>query len=63
MKDYLFNAFAVLIGTLLCIDVYVLLTTPDPVEVCVNGYLMVKHDDMYIQKGTLPTHCMSIDKD
>ena len=63
MKNYLFNVFAVMMGVLICVDVYVLITTPPPVESCVNGFLMVKHDDMYIQKDVFPRHCMSIDKD
>jgi len=48
---------------ILAIQLTIKANTPQPQELCLNNIVMVKHDDMWVQKDLWPQHCVAISKD
>jgi len=63
MSEWLYRGMMALLAFVFIGQVYVIITTPEPVVACVNNIIMEQHQDMWIQKGTWPRHCVEVDKD
>jgi len=63
MSEWLYRSMMASLAIMFILQVYVILATPEPVVGCVNNILMEQHQDMWIQKGIWPCHCIMIDKD
>jgi len=63
MSEWLYRSMMASLAIMFILQVYVILATPEPVVGCVNNILMEQHQDMWIQKGIWPRHCIMIDKD
>jgi len=63
MSDILFRTMAVLLGLVVALNIYVLITTQPLPVACVNGFVMEQHKDMWVQRSLLPQHCVVIDRD
>lgn len=63
MKNWIFVTLLALCCVSIMFSIYDIYTYKKPPEVCIMNIVMVKHDDMYKQKGLWPTHCVAISKD
>ena len=63
MNDWVYRFFMAMIMAMLSLQVYLIATARPLPEMCLNGIIMQQHQDMWVQKGWLATHCMPIDKD
>jgi hypothetical protein len=65
MNEWLYRAIMAALAVNILFGVYVVITHISQPKLCLNGIVMVlnKDRDMYVQSGTLPTHCMPISRD
>lgn len=65
MNIWVYRTLMTLLLATTAIGLWIGITTPAPVEMCVEGIVMVEHKsgDMWVQKGIIPTLCMPVDKD
>lgn len=63
MSDWLYRTIMVLLGLMLCTQIYVIVTTKPKPVMCLNGVIMEQHENMWIQQGMFPTFCVPVDKD
>jgi len=61
IMDAAWVVMAVLIGFIVALNVYVIMVSDPPVKVCVNGIIMVKQDNVWVQPGLFPEHCAPAD--
>lgn len=63
LNKWTFRALMALCGISILISIYDIVTYKAPHEECLINIVMVKHEDMYKQKGISPTYCVPISKD
>ena len=65
MNKWLYRVIFTALAVNVFVGAYALIVYESPPKMCLNGIVMVlnKDRDMYVQSGTLPTHCMPISRD
>jgi hypothetical protein len=65
MNKWLYRVIFTALAANILFGAYVVITYESPPKMCLGGIVMVlsKDRDMYVQSGTLPTHCMPISRD
>jgi len=63
LNKWTFRTLMTLCVISLLFSAYDIVTYKAPQELCLNNIVMVKHEDMYKQKGLSPTYCMALSKD
>ena len=63
LNKWTFRALMTLCVISVLFSAYDIATYKAPQEVCLINIVMVKHEDMYKQKGLSPTYCVAISKD
>jgi hypothetical protein len=63
MNTWTFRALMFACFVSVCFSAYDIATYKPPQELCLNNIVMIKHEDMYKQKGLWAQHCVAISKD
>jgi len=65
MSNWVFRTLMTILGIVIISQLVVLVLTPIPQRMCLNGIIMVpdKGGDMWVQKGLWATYCIPVDKD
>jgi hypothetical protein len=63
MSEWLYRSMMAILAIMFVGQVYIIVTQPEPVVGCINNIIMEQHQDMWIQKGIWPRHCIMTDKD
>lgn len=63
LNKWTFRALMTLCGISILLSFYSILTYEAPQEECLINIVMVKHEDMYKQKGSSPIYCVPLSKD
>jgi hypothetical protein len=63
MSDWIYRSMMTILAIMLIGQIVLIALEPVPVIGCVNGYIMEQHNDMWVQRGILPQHCILIDRD
>ena len=63
MNTWLYRIMMTMLLANIAIGVYTVYTSTPPITQCLDGIVMEPHEDMWVQKGIWPQHCVPLDKD